>query len=226
MRKDLKVAAKYFTTVSSLKIDSKVAKLDLAPNYEEVPKPTDTEQVQQYLEKLLRLVTSNYENSFTHWGPALKNKNVKAVLRKPHAVRHFVKSHMKKDDTTALVEIGKLVVQLIEVGGDHDLTHELVRAEHVLVPKREAHRSQVVQRDRAAGTAETHAERGLPDAVVVRERTGDGPHGDIVGVVWHSGRGRRADVDEAARQYLHLCRSHDDEKRREGESAEHVCCSS
>lgn len=109
MRKDLKVAAKYFTTVSSLKINDKVAKLDLAPNYEEVPKPTDTEQVQQYLEKLLRLVTSNYENSFTHWGPALKNKNVKAVLRKPHAVRHFVKSHMKKDDTTALVEIGKLV---------------------------------------------------------------------------------------------------------------------
>ena len=84
--------------------------LDLGGNYDEVPAPAEIRDVQQYIDRVLKIITTSFENSLTHWGKALENDKVVDFLRKTSAVKHILKVYAKKDDTIALLELGKLII--------------------------------------------------------------------------------------------------------------------
>ena len=84
--------------------------LDTNANYEEVPAPAEVRDVQQYIDRVLKIITTTFEYSLMHWAKALENDKVMDFLRKTAAVKHILKVYAKKDDTIALLEVGKLII--------------------------------------------------------------------------------------------------------------------
>ncbi|UPR04745.1 hypothetical protein HOP50_17g80900 [Chloropicon primus] len=89
---------------------SMLENLDTKGNYEEVPAPAEVRDVQQYIDRVLKIITTTFEYSILHWSKALENDKVKDFLRKTAAVKHILKVYAKKDDTIALLEVGKLII--------------------------------------------------------------------------------------------------------------------
>ena len=84
--------------------------LDTHANYDEVPAPAEVRDVQQYIDRVLKVITTTFEYSLLHWGRVLENDKVRDFLRKTAAVKHILKVYAKKDDTIALLEVGKLII--------------------------------------------------------------------------------------------------------------------
>lgn len=58
------------------------------------------------------MIAASYENSLTHWHHAISHKKVSSALKKPLLIKRLVKTYAKKNDSFALIELGKLVVLL------------------------------------------------------------------------------------------------------------------
>ena len=55
---------------------SMLENLDTNGNYDEVPAPAEIRDVQQYIDRVLKVITSTFEYSLTHWEKALENDKV------------------------------------------------------------------------------------------------------------------------------------------------------
>ena len=69
--------------------------LDTHANYDEVPAPAEVRDVQQYIDRVLKVITTTFEYSLLHWGRALENDKVRDFLRKTAAVKHILKVYAK-----------------------------------------------------------------------------------------------------------------------------------
>ena len=66
----------------------------------------------------MKVITTTFEYSLTHWDKALENVKVVDFLRKTAAVKHILKVYAKKDDTIALLEVVKLIILFSSMASD------------------------------------------------------------------------------------------------------------